>query len=373
MQKKILCASILTSLSGMALAQSNVVLSGNLDMFYANFSQTSADSVNALNSGGYTPSRIIFAGSEDFGNGVKAIFKLHYHLGLDINGGIGATGPGSRETYLGVATPYGTVRGGRIESHGVGVLQRNKFGVGGGHLSPIAALGVNSGALETTDTRFSNALAYDSPRFAGVQVLLSYALGVDKATKSETPDGGHVWEVGADYKNGPISVGFVHGATKDSYFDSRPVTVPTVAGNTVNNEENTDQTSDVLAGTYDFGVVKIKANYQWHKTEKVAGTSMKEDIWGIGAEIPVFSRGAIQIGYEKLDNKLSGSEKNDTDGYTLGYTHSLSKRTTLYAVYTYLDNSGTAKIGAFGTTGLTTLVEPGGNLSITALGMNHAF
>ena len=113
MQKKIIALAVAGLASTAAFAQTNVQIYGVADaaVVYTNTNggpTTNAAGVTsangngrdkfAIDSGGLAGSRLGFKGTEDLGNGLKAIFTLEYALSIDQNTGIGAGAARSRGT-----------------------------------------------------------------------------------------------------------------------------------------------------------------------------------------------------------------------------------------------------------------------------------
>jgi predicted porin len=95
-----------------------------------------------------------------------------------------------------------------------------------------------------------------------------------------------------------------------------------------------------LGASYDFGVVKLGAVYgQLKSNNDVYDSKTKQ--WMVGATIPVGAAGNVLVSYARnktdIDDKgviaLGGDRSAKASKWALGYTHSLSKRTNLYAVY----------------------------------------
>jgi predicted porin len=86
--------------------------------------------------------------------------------------------------------------------------------------------------------------------------------------------------------------------------------------------------------------------------------------------MPVFGNGKVYAGYSKLSYDQSGA--GDIKAWNLMYTHSLSKRTTLYTGVTRFDNDNIALAGASGAS--NSGVGGVGEANTTyAAGINHSF
>mgnify|MGYP000865210897 FL=1 len=125
----------------------------------------------------------------------------------------------------------------------------------------------------------------------------------------------------------------------------------------------------MVGGSYDFKVVKVFATYQDMNDNN--GTSAQEasnSQWSVGASVPVFGNGKIIGSYAKVDWDRTGAGSSYV--YALGYTHALSKRTTLYTAYNYANNDRTV-VNAAGMVGATRF-QGESNSTVTA-GISHAF
>jgi predicted porin len=92
--KKSLIALAVLAASGAAMAQSSVTVFGVVDeaVSYTN----GGVNWNGINSGGNATSRIGFRGTEDLGNGLKAVFTLEQGINIDDGTGLGGA---SRQAF----------------------------------------------------------------------------------------------------------------------------------------------------------------------------------------------------------------------------------------------------------------------------------
>ena len=109
------CAALLASASS-AFAQSSVQLYGQVDEWVGSQKFPGGKTAVVVSGGGMSTSYWGLKGSEDLGNGYKAIFALEGFF-LAQNGQYGRfTGDTmfSRNAYVGIESPYGTVTAGRL-------------------------------------------------------------------------------------------------------------------------------------------------------------------------------------------------------------------------------------------------------------------
>ncbi|WP_184414891.1 porin [Rhodocyclus tenuis] len=371
MHKKIIALAVAGLLSGGAFAQSNVSIYGIVDLYGAHRTADNARAQNGVDSGGLATSRIGFKGEEALGNGLSAVFTLEYGLDVDKNTGVGATAHMARQQFVGLKSgSLGTLVAGRLQGLSYYTVAAFAGGVGGGPLSPLASLQTSAnngtatvGALQASITRFNNGIAYTSPNFAGFDFGAAYSFGNRasgaEATTADTRDS--VYELGANYKNGPIAAGYVFSRAVDKLL----------AGGSDDLKLN----AHFLGASYDFGLAKLKASFQTQKNETGGSESGKFDIWQLGVDVPVTAAGTIRAAYVAYNDKFDTRKADDAKSWTVGYTHALSKRTTAYAAYTVVRNDNNAGLKLFGSGDTVTGMAPvaGGDSSVIGCGVSHAF
>ncbi|HEY3432307.1 MAG TPA: porin [Rhodocyclaceae bacterium] len=365
MQKKIIALAIAGLASTAAFAQSNVTVYGVADVYYGNGSASGKETRTSINSSGLSGSRIGFKGTEDLGNGLKALFTLEYGIAVDGNTGVGSAGTTSsttaRQQFVGVTGGFGTVLGGRLQTAGYDFSAvSNTFH--GSAINPLASVqggfaagptlnGQGAGfSLIGQSSRASNAVAYVSPTlFGGLVLAYNHARLSETATTGTTSD----------------NTANLYSAT----YTAGPAVVSAVVANAgLNNALVTGAphlNEWAIGGGYDFGVVNLKGSYQ---SSKLDGTSGNDKAWQVSALVPVTAAGKINFGYAKL-KKGSTTASDDASSWTLAYLHSLSKRTTLYTGYQRVSNSGTQTLG----TALADTPTAGSSARGFVAGVNHSF
>ena len=142
MQKKIIALAVAGLASTAAFAQTNVQIYGIFDYGYSyrwdSLTNGAVDSNSAFNGGQASGSRLGFKGTEDLGNGLKAVFLFEQGLSVDTSSGAssgaittattaaaydasnndGKTGSNNstytRQAYAGLTGNFGTLIGGRL-------------------------------------------------------------------------------------------------------------------------------------------------------------------------------------------------------------------------------------------------------------------
>ncbi len=398
MQKKLIALAI-AGLSGAAFAQSNVTIYGVADASFDVINISGGSGSLSNNTPNFTRvstngSLIGFRGTENLGNGLNAIFQFESDAKFDNGGSLGT----SRDSFVGLSGNFGKVLLGTLTAPTRALAARLDVNAGEGISSNTAVLGKLGGALsygdglkgfvtgsgisqfnangrsnDTTsvfDSRHKNAIAYVSPSFSGFQATAAYVANENK-TEGTNAINTSAYDLGLTYDNGPVYIG-------GTYAELR---VKNDAGNAVSSvlPADTKVKEARLGGMYDFGVATIRAIYSRTKLEG-SGTDVKQNVWGLGGTYNVTTNGRITAQYYSA-NDLDGTTADDNTGakfYTIGYEHSLSKRTMLKANYAYLKNDDkTSSNGLHGgyDFGYNSAGFAGDEIKVSGLqlGLRHAF
>ena len=327
MKKSLLALAVLAA-SGAAMAQSSVTLYGVADagVTYVNGGQN----WSGVTSGNNLTSRIGFRGVEDLGGGLKANFRLE--AGLNLDNGDGASsyagakaGDGlafKRQSTVGLEGGFGEVRLGRELTAAYNATARyDVFGAVGIGQSRLWADGgvLDTGAYDkarTTNQRVSNAVTYVSPNFSGFKAAVNYGFGEVAGANSDRQYLG----AGVTYDNGPLSLGLgLERLNKDTATNSGKISVWS------------------LGGSYDLGVAKILAGYRDSKGERGTAGDDKTKGYMLAVTAPV-GPGLVRASFNRYEYTAAGAAKLQADQFAVGYVYGLSKRTSVYGTYAYLNN-----------------------------------
>lgn len=353
MQKKLIAVAVLGAcVAGSAFA-ANVDVYGRIDTGLSYVHEKIGDQAGtdklSMDSGLSSGSRWGLKGSEVLGNGYQVGFVLESGFSSD-TGAIGEEGKlFNREATLRVSGPFGSIYAGRMGRIG---SDAGSVGFYAGSVSPFGSgWGKMAGHFAVTanyDTRYSNALAYVSPKVGPVTVYAQYTMG--NATENESGDD-RLFSLGAQADFGALQVlGLVEYLNKKS-----------VASTTVYDDSQYDDSYTInLGGSYDFSVAKVflagqyfkaapnyagmKANFadeigqgnEWHYSFDGFGVN-------VGATAPIGAgEFLVSAGYGKGDLNFNTEDaKRSADAYIIqvGYTYPFSKRTNLYAGAGYMQTS----------------------------------
>lgn len=297
-----------------AAETSTVTLYGLVDLGMT-YERRDSESSLRVKSGNQSGSRWGLRGSEDLGNGYKAVFRLE--SGFNANNGTEAQGRMfGRWAYVGLAGDFGEVRLGRqwvfgFEWAGIG----SPFGTGWGQGSNNAALGYNDGDFGAGG-RVNNAVFYLSPNLNGLQAGLGYSFEAGDGDKFATAAHDRVVTAGLRYSKGPVSAALTYERLNPN--------------STLPNKRTSGNLQ--VAGAYDFDWVKLHATYGNLRNPNVGPSAGYDKINTFigGVTVPVGGKGSVLASYQR-------ATRSDITGWAVGYQHNLSKRTNLYTYANRLD------------------------------------
>jgi predicted porin len=312
-----LCAA-LAAHAGDAHAQSSVTLYGAIDTSIE-ITNPGAGYVARMDSGAYRGSRIGLRGAEDIGNGVKILFDLENGFGSGDGTYAVANTIFNRQAWIGLGTPYGTLRMGRQYSP---IYIPFKGGLDAFGAGTIAS-GLNN--LSKITPYESNAITYLSPEYHGFSTTIMASL---RSASDGDGNGlaGHI-ETFA-YHDGPFRISYAHQQTHGS---------GALRAN--------------LGGmSYVYGPVTGFLSF----FNGDGGTPRyHDDGVSLSARYAVSARFRASLGYTYMRDRSGGD--NNADQFSAACEYDLSKRVLLYASAGWLRNRGEGEMTLRGVnvTGLT--------------------
>lgn len=378
MQKKLIAVAIAAMSAAPAFAQSNVTIYGRVD--YGYLSRSNSDgwahvkgTKGEFASGIQAGSRLGFKGSEDLGNGLKAIFEVEQGLQSDSSNtsGAGVFSTLNRHSYVGLTGNFGTVVGGRLDGVRYGIFNGYDAFAGGG----MGNWTQMTGQVDRAD----NAVAYISPTFGGgFSVIAAYAdsVGGQEVTGSTTINGtatagikantgdGRLYTINGKYSNGPISIDLDYETIQPKNANATLVNGGKGVGDTI---------VYLVAASYDFGMIKVRALWDHHETDAAGYNKtatvrqlVDYDDWFISASMP-YGNFLFKGTYGQISDKRSTAEKGtglggDASKWGIGMNYNLSKRTNVYLDYAQISNDRTANY----------MISPAANTQGTGYG-THGF
>lgn len=342
-----------------AHAQSGVRIYGTIDASLAT-GKSPAGRLNTVGASNNYPSKLGFAGTEDLGGGLSANFQLEGGLNTDTGSGVATnsnnqtsgaiSGSGfvfNRWSWVGLrSNQWGEVRLGRMYTPSFIMynLYDPYFGGGlGTSQSAVGGIGLygNPGGL-----RSSNAAVYRTPNFSGLSGELMHARG-------ENPKGGAAPQEDGNYSGGRVQYS-AHGL--DVGLALAKYKLAAVG----------DIDEGILGAKYKMGAFTVNALYMRDSTG--AAGNMRGYLLG-----GTYTNGPweLRASYSTSERKnISGATIADARKLSVSSTYYLSKRTSLYAIATRLNNkSGAAFLPMAG----SAVAATNGNVTVFALGVTHNF
>ncbi|MFT3818976.1 MAG: porin [Rubrivivax sp.] len=358
--KPALTAALALSASSLAFAQSNVTLSGALDLYLAH-AKTGSSSWAKLQDGGRTASNITVRGREDLGGGVSAYFLLEAGVSPDTGEGT-LPGPSlafTRQSYMGLSGPWGQIDLGRIYTPLFTTLFRgDPYGVNSVFSPLLLAFQVDaqSGLLGLA-ARTSNTIRYRTPAKMPFFADIAYAPG--EATKTEGASGsGDIYSAAFGWSSKPYFVAYAIQRSR-SGTAAAPVASPSTT------------THQTISGAYDFNNnLQLYATYTVASASGVALSGIgvpRSRTASLGASYAVTPNSNLLL--EAVQRKVSRTDRAQF-AWTLGYDYNLSRRTSLYGRFLNLENRGDASVSL---AGVRVAPNSGDEARVIAAGIRHTF
>ena len=314
--------------SSAAYAQSNVQLTGLVDMYAGSMKAPGGERSGQVGSGGMTTSWWGLKGTEDLGSGLKADFNLTAFFRGDTGtpGRFNGDPFFARDANVGLSGSFGRVGLGRDKAPNfLPTILTNPFG-DSFTISPLVLhANVGTGAwgknnlTSPADTGWSNQIIYSTPSFGGLKANVHYQFGEQTAQgdKSKKNVGLNVL-----YGAGPLSL--------VAFYERSQINNPVVL------DVRPTKTNWMVGGTYDFKVVKLYGTYGQSKGKDTfaATEDRKNKTYSLGLDVPVSAAGTIKAAGAHTKSELGNVDASRTT-YTVGYDHFLSKRTDVYGAVMY--------------------------------------
>lgn len=339
MKKTLAALAVLGAFAGSAVA-ADVQLYGVVDegFIYTNTKVTDQKSDNQfqLGSGLNLGSRWGLKGSEDLGNGYKVGFKLESGFNAD-TGTLQENRLFRREAGLTLYGPFGSLGFGRFGgiASAAGTYDLigyvDSFDGGDNNVWGFAA-----------SSRYDNVVAYQTPRFAGLQLTTQYSFKTDSLATAATYSGDEGTSSAKRYAS--IGVSGDYGAAQ--FAAGYELTKYGANASGVREVADKDGSLVFVGGNYNFDVVRVYAEaqyfeglsgiknaYNFANQGTVASDGLKGYGLHLGAKAPI-AAGTLTAGLYYVDAKEDLTADADQDfkyyGVSARYVYPLSKRTSVY-------------------------------------------
>jgi predicted porin len=326
MKKSIIAIAVAATMAAPAAVMAAPTVYGNVHLSL-NAADNDVDGADNNLKVSSNTSAIGVKGSEDLGDGLKAIYKVEFQIiagpgprvfpdeggiyGSSISTGIGVGDLTGRDQFMGLKGGFGTIKFGTMSSNykqmggkvdplyrtpleGRGFLQTQSSALHGGK-------GINRG-------RQTHTAQYVSPKMAGIQLVANTTFS---GSNDETSGIGVRWSnkaflVYADYITGQTN----------AQFDC-------TTANSCSTEAATK-----LGGKFTAKAFSVGAQYE------MASDRTGSDYAFLAGTFNINANNALIATYGMKDfDEPSGAASQDTTGYALAYDHKMSKMTNVYVGY----------------------------------------
>lgn len=300
--KKLIVLATLAALPAAAMA--DVTISGNLAVGIVNTKSTGEASATSENR---TNGEIKFAGSDDLGNGLKAVWQIASRINVaDQSANARDNLWAGRDSYVGLDGSFGRVTAGNIylmpNSGAMAIFENNSA--------------TFESAIYDAGDRFNNTVSYKSPSVAGFTATVQHSFG------QYNKDSGKLATVSTENEDKKLHAQAMSLAYEGNGFGVSYDTLTSkldVSGKKDRKQE--------LNANVSLDALTLMAGYAHHKKDVVGG-STKRNGWGVAAS---YAMGNVtpKFGYwREGDSKTNGaSTDNGHKAFALGVEYALSKRT----------------------------------------------
>lgn len=297
MKETLVALAMLGASSQVAWAQSNVMVSGGVDLGVARDFVGGTNNTVVQTAGRSARSNLTFSGREDLGGSLYATFLLNHRFNPDtgtVNPGANNSTPSQffRQSFVELGGSFGAVRLGRWlapfqEYNGV----FDAFGT-----DTVGSVHVN-GIFNRGNVRINSMLEYRTPTIGGFSGLLGIGESGEQgvAVPTTRPAG-----AGLRYREGALDLAVAWDRTA------------------------ADVKTSAMYASYAFGFGRVMG--QFETTEPVVVGNSKPKVWSISTKLP-FGLVEFKAGYASLRAETSNGDKKKVG---IGADYNLSKRTQLY-------------------------------------------
>jgi predicted porin len=401
MQKKLIALAVASALTVPALALAdtgNVTIYGSANVSY-DFVDSGANGNRSQRVSSNT-STLGLKGSEDLGDGLTAVWQVEQGIdmtgaGNSVLGGGTASTFGTQNTFVGLSSAtMGTVVLGRHDTpYKLATRGFDQFANGIADNRSLmglssSAIGVpfhSGAALGTTNTavafdgRQPDVIAYISPAMAGLTIAVGHVnlnqdLGLSQSSSADHNSG--AWSVAGLYGNGPLFASLAY-ETHDLESALTALGHPYAGAEEHAAKLGLGYTADAFS-----------VGFAYETTSDNIGSVLGApgaDILGhnayyLSGKFNINGSDAIKAAYSRIGD-LSAVADTAANQFSLGYDHAMSKRTTVYALYTRLNNGANGAYGLSGSASSaniasgagSTVAGVGSDPSAVSIGLKHSF
>lgn len=376
MKKTLLAAALIAGFAGVAQAETSVTLYGildggigyqrvkGIDSTIGGHNNVSKATKTGLIDGVQSGNRWGLKGTEDLGDGLRAVFQLE--SGFSLRDGRSAQGGRlfGRQATLGLASDsWGQLDVGRQTN----IASKYFPGIADPFGASFGQANAGTSFSSANTMRWDNMVMYQTPNFSGFQFGVGYSFNVEGSQEWNVGDHNHNAKgitTGLRYANGPIGLVATYDRIETKDFHTSPTT-----------SEKIKSQSWSVGGSYDFEVAKLHLGFGQTRDGWFAGQSfpidggaldngyigvdgLKVNSYTAGVSAPI-GNGNLMASWQMADPRKDGGLDLDKQQiYSLGYTYNLSKRTNVYAIGSYAKNAA---------------MVDGAKATLVGVGLRHQF
>lgn len=318
------CVALISTAAG--AAENSVKIYGTVDAWVGSTKPIgAAASQQYMHSGGWQTSYWGLSGSQELGQGLRAVFALEsfFRVNTGETGRFNGDEHFSRSAYVGLEGQWGRLTLGRNTTpYFSSVVTTNPFAGSFGFGPSIYHTYMGNGSVGAPllgDSSWSNSVAYTSPNLQGFKLRALYARGNSNAPNTDTQAGAYKWGGSLSYDKGPVTATLALQQLNFSRYSGDMVT------------RQNKQRALLIGVTYDFGGVKLYGQLQQIDNRGGALQNLRVRGGQAGAAIAVRGQDRILLSYAY--SRSTGVSNETRNTWALGYEMRLSKRTQLYASY----------------------------------------
>jgi predicted porin len=341
MNKKLLTLAVAAALTAPTAAMAEAVLYGDLQVSidYASFDNDSYEGWG-VNGGGPMPGKsnrdnqIGLKGSEDLGNGLKAIYHVQINVELTAensntiltNDNIARGGDNlvtMQKSYVGLTSDWGTFVVGRNDTPLY--TSTEKLDLFSNTMADY------NDTVGFQDVRADNAIAYVSPSMSGFQLAAAIVPGggmtAGAGANNNADSLADAYSVAGVYKNGPFFASLAYETLGNELYMNTAVSNNSLSTSYVENDYSKWRLGLGLMDWNGFTVTGIFEDQSDHPT------NVDQQLWQLQAAY-AFGNNAVKAMYGVGDrDKIVGGQDLDYSTWAVAFDHNLSKRTKAYVLY----------------------------------------
>jgi predicted porin len=323
MKKKIIVAAIAAAVAAPMAAMADAVVYGKVRVATQYHDRDNCENCDAWGLVDQV-SRLGIKGSEDLGNGLKAIYKMEFGVNVGdgvSNGSLSKNADGfwsQRNAYVGLAGDWGTFLAGRHDTPYKLSVGKLDFFADTAADNDTTSGGGTRGVGLFEGLRTDGALVYISPNWAGFNFS---GAAIQSTARDEGNDDydnfAHGYSLAAQWGNGPW---FIGGGYENLNYDE-----------ILNNSALTDETKwRVGVGVLGFSNFSAAAQYE-DRSDRRGVSGQDSQSWQLSLAYD-FGNNRIKGMYGDFDDDSAG-DTGDFDTWAVGLQHNLSKRTDVQVLY----------------------------------------